>query len=53
MIAGLPEFSKKKKAFSLHLDMAGKCMEEFQENKLLDVGSVEQVRIQQIELYKS
>lgn len=43
MLAGLPEFSKKKEAFSLHLDMAERCMKIFEENKLLDVGSVEQV----------
>jgi Sec1 family len=43
MLAGLPEFSEKKEAFSVHLDMAEKCMKIFQENKLLDLGSVEQV----------
>ncbi|ERF71473.1 hypothetical protein EPUS_00462 [Endocarpon pusillum Z07020] len=42
MLAGLPKFSEKKEAFSLHLDMAEKCMKIFQENKLLDLGSVEQ-----------
>ena len=45
MLAGLPEFSEKKEAFSLHLDMAEKCMKIFQENKLLDLGSVEQVGV--------
>jgi Sec1 family len=43
MLAGLPEFSEKKEAFSVHLDMAEKCMKIFQDNKLLDLGSVEQV----------
>lgn len=42
-MAGLPQFTQKKEAFSLHLDMIEKCMNIFQENKLLDVGSVEQV----------
>jgi hypothetical protein len=43
MLAGLPEFQEGKEAFSLHLDMAEKCVKIFQDHKLLDVGSVEQV----------
>ena len=44
MLAGLPEFQEGKEKFGLHLDMAGKCVKVFQDHKLLDVGSVEQVR---------
>jgi len=44
MLAGLPEFQEGKERFGLHLDMAGKCVKVFQDHKLLDVGSVEQVR---------
>jgi len=43
MLAGLPEFQEGKERFGLHLDMAGKCVKVFQDHKLLDVGSVEQV----------
>lgn len=44
MLAGLPQFQEGKERFGLHLDMAGKCVKVFQDHKLLDVGSVEQVR---------
>lgn len=44
MLAGLPEFQEGKEAYSLHLTMAEKCMKIFQEQKLLDVAAVEQVR---------
>ena len=43
MLAGLPEYQEGKERFGLHLDMAGKCVKVFQDHKLLDVGSVEQV----------
>ena len=43
MLAGLPQYQEGKEAFSLHLDMAEQCMKVFNEHKLLDVGSVEQV----------
>lgn len=43
MLAGLPQFQEGKERFGLHLDMAGKCVKVFQDHKLLDVGSVEQV----------
>jgi syntaxin-binding protein 1 len=42
MLAGLPEFQEGKEAFSLHIDMAEKCANLFQERKLLDLTSVEQ-----------
>ncbi|KAL9113086.1 MAG: hypothetical protein Q9227_002698 [Pyrenula ochraceoflavens] len=42
MLAGLPQYQEGKEAFSLHLDMAERCMKVFNEHKLLDVGSVEQ-----------
>lgn len=42
MLAGLPEFQEGKEAFSLHIDMAEKCANIFQENKLMDLTSVEQ-----------
>ena len=42
MLAGLPQYQEGKEAFGLHLDMAEKCVNKFQETKLLDVGSVEQ-----------
>lgn len=44
MLAGLPQYQEGKEAFGLHLDMAEKCVKAFQDHKLLDVGSVEQVR---------
>ena len=42
MIAGLPEFQEMKEAYSLHLTMAQECMNIFQQNKLMDLASVEQ-----------
>ncbi|KAI8942750.1 hypothetical protein NX059_000794 [Plenodomus lindquistii] len=42
MLAGLPQFQEMKEAYSLHLTMAQKCMEIFQEHKLPDLASVEQ-----------
>jgi syntaxin-binding protein 1 len=43
MIAGLPQFQEMKEAYSLHLTMAQQCMEIFQQNKLPDLASIEQV----------
>jgi syntaxin-binding protein 1 len=42
MIAGLPQFTEMKEVYSLHLDMAQKCMDIFQKNKLPDLASLEQ-----------
>ena len=44
MIAGLPQFQEMKEAYSLHLSMAQECMNIFQNHKLPDLASVEQVR---------
>jgi hypothetical protein len=44
MLAGLTEFQEGKNAYTLHLNMAQECMKYFQEKKLLEVSSVEQVR---------
>ena len=43
MLAGLPQFQEGKEAYSLHLGMAQDCMNVFQERRLADVASVEQV----------
>lgn len=43
MMAGLPQFQEMKGAYSLHLTMAQECMNIFQNNKLADLASVEQV----------
>jgi hypothetical protein len=43
MLATLPQFQEMRDQFSLHLNLAEKCMEIFEEKKLLDVGLVEQV----------
>lgn len=43
MLAGLSDFQEGKNAYSLHLNMAQECMKFFQERKLLEVSSVEQV----------
>lgn len=43
MLAGLTEFQEGKNAYTLHLNMAQECMKYFQEKKLLEVSSVEQV----------
>lgn len=48
MLAGLPQYQEGKEAFGLHLDMAEKCVKIFQDHKLLDVGSVEQVRVNRV-----
>ena len=42
MLAGLPQFQEGKEAFSLHLEMAEKCVAIFQSHKLPDIASVEQ-----------
>jgi syntaxin-binding protein 1 len=42
MLAGLPQFQEGKEAFSLHLEMAEKCVNIFQNHKLPDIASVEQ-----------
>ena len=44
MLAGLPEFQSMKEAYALHLGMAQESMNRFQQWKLADLGSVEQVR---------
>lgn len=44
MLAGLPQFQEKKEAYSLHLTMSQDCMNVFQQRKLPDLASVEQVR---------
>jgi syntaxin-binding protein 1 len=46
MIAGLPQFQSMKEAYSLNISMAQECMNIFQQRKLPDVASVEQVRLQ-------
>jgi syntaxin-binding protein 1 len=43
MLAGLSDFQEGKNAYSLHLNMAQECMKFFQERRLLEVSSVEQV----------
>lgn len=43
MMAGLPEFTQMKEAYSLHLGMANESMNRFQRQSLPDVASVEQV----------
>ena len=43
MLAGLPQFQEGKEAFSLHLNMASDAMNIFQNRKLADIASVEQV----------
>ncbi len=43
MLAGLPQFQELKEAYSLHLSMAQECMNIFQNRKLMDLASVEQV----------
>jgi len=42
MIAGLPQFTQMKEAYSLHLTMAQEAMNVFQTNKLSDIASIEQ-----------
>jgi len=43
MLAGLPQFQEMKQAYSLHLSMAQESMNRFQQNKLPDLASVEQI----------
>lgn len=43
MLATLPQFQEMRDQFSLHLNIAEKCMEQFEQKKLLEVGLVEQV----------
>jgi len=43
MLATLPQFQEMRDQFSLHLNMAEKCMELFEEKKLLSIGLIEQV----------
>jgi len=42
MIAGLPQFTQMKEAYSLHLTMAQEAMNLFQKHKLSDIASIEQ-----------
>jgi syntaxin-binding protein 1 len=42
MLAGLPQFQELKEAYSLHLSMAQECMDIFANQKLFDLGLVEQ-----------
>ena len=44
MLAGLPQFQATKESYSLHLSMAQGAMNIFQQRKLPDLASVEQVR---------
>jgi syntaxin-binding protein 1 len=44
MLASLPQFQEMRDQFSLHLNLAEKCMEIFEQKKLLEIGLVEQVR---------
>lgn len=48
MLAGLPQFQQMKEAYSLHLSMAEKCMAIFQQHKLSEIASVEQVNMMKI-----
>lgn len=43
MLATLPEFQEMRDQFSLHLNLAEKCMDIFGQKKLLEIGLVEQV----------
>jgi hypothetical protein len=45
MLANLPEFQETRDRFSLHLNLAEKCMDIFAQKKLLEVGLVEQVTL--------
>jgi hypothetical protein len=44
MLAGLPQFQELKEAYALHLSMAQESMNRFQQYKLPDLASIEQVR---------
>lgn len=43
MLAGLPQFQEMKEAYSLHLTMAQEAMNIFQQRKMPDLASIEQV----------
>lgn len=43
MLAGLPQFQEGKEAYSLHLGMAQEAVNIFQQQRLPDIASVEQV----------
>jgi syntaxin-binding protein 1 len=43
MMAGLPQFQAQKEAYSLHIDMAQKCMTAFEKQKLFDLSELEQI----------
>lgn len=43
MLAGLSDFQEGKNLYTLHLNMAQECMNFFQEQKLIEISSVEQV----------
>ncbi|RWA10762.1 hypothetical protein EKO27_g4345 [Xylaria grammica] len=42
MMAGLPQFTEMKEAYSLHITMAQECMNIFQHQKLADMSAIEQ-----------
>ena len=44
MLAGLPQYQQGKEAYSLHLGMVQEAMRVFQDRRLADIASVEQVR---------
>ena len=43
MLAGLPQYQQGKEAYSLHLGMVQEAMKIFQDRRLADIASVEQV----------
>jgi syntaxin-binding protein 1 len=43
MLANLPQFQEMRDQFSLHLNLAERCMDLFEQKKLLEVGLIEQV----------
>ncbi|KAI0199264.1 Sec1 family protein [Astrocystis sublimbata] len=43
MMAGLPQFTEMKEAYSLHITMAQECMNIFEHHKLGDMSQIEQV----------
>ncbi|KAI5286184.1 vacuolar sorting protein VPS33/slp1 [Ascosphaera aggregata] len=43
MLAGLRDYQEGKNTYTLHLNMAQECMKIFQEHKLIDVASLEQI----------
>lgn len=42
MMAGLPQFTEMKEAYSLHITMAQECMNIFEHHKLADISQIEQ-----------